>query len=126
MKIKNLLLTVLICGVMGVLFMSFNNSKPFASQYIHVNILESTIPGGGGRSKIIVTDASGATKENIDIKNYYSLLGLNFKNIMKNDGNVAKILNKYAGEGYEVVSSSSSTVGNEKLAVFVTKIIMKK
>lgn len=118
-----LLLLAIVCSIT---LMSFRASKPKAVQYMHVNVLESVISGGVGRSRIIITDANGSTREMLSIKNYYSLTGVNFKNIKKNDGSLMILLNKLATEGWQVLSTTSSTAEGDDNGIFVTKYLLKK
>ena len=121
MKTNFIRFSLLIAIVAGVLSFSFRPSAPKATQYMHINVLESVISGGTGRSRIMVTDASGNSIETINIKNYYSLTGVNFKNIKKNDKALIILLNKYAKEGWKVHSVSGNGQG-----IYVTKYLLSK
>ena len=121
MKTNFIRFSLLIAIVAGVLSFSFRPSAPKATQYMHINVLESVISGGTGRSRIMVTDASGNSVETINIKNYYSLTGVNFKNIKKNDKALIILLNKYAKEGWKVHSVSGNGQG-----IYVTKYLLSK
>jgi hypothetical protein len=94
---------------------------------MHVNVLESTIGGGVGRSRILITDASGK-RETLKIKNYYSITGVNFSNIAGNDKALVILLNKLAQEGWEVVSTTSAVAasGERGGGIFATKYLLKK
>ncbi len=121
MKTNFIRFSLLVAIVAGVLSFSFRPSAPKATQYMHINVLESVISGGTGRSRIMVTDASGNSVETINIKNYYSLTGVNFKNIKKNDKALIILLNKYAKEGWKVHSVSGNGQG-----IYVTKYLLSK
>jgi len=121
MKTNMIKLSLLVAIVAGVLSFSFRPTAPKAIQYMHITVLESVISGGTGRSRIMVTDASGNSVEMINIKNYYSLTGVNFKNIKKNDSALVILLNKYAQEGWKVKSVSGNGQG-----IYVTKYLLTK
>lgn len=126
MKTNVIKLSIVAAIFAGVLSMSFRPTAPKATQYMQVNVLESVIPGGTGRSRIIITDASGNTVETINIKNYYSLTGVNFKNIGRNDKALMILLNQYAQKGWKVHTASASTAQGRNQGIFVTKYLLSK
>jgi hypothetical protein len=90
-------------------------------EYMQINVLESVVTGGLGRSRMIITRSNGKADEPIDMDNYYSAVGINFKNIASNEEKVVVLLNLLGKEGWEVVSMSSG--GNQ---VYFTKYTLKK
>mgnify|MGYP005856355873 FL=1 len=117
-----------------ILFAGFNL---FAQQYEYaiVTTIESIVPGGMGRSRML------CVRENVDYKNFttsrtkgkdskqgdvdrseikidafdetkllnfFSLVGINFQNIASNDAVVASKLNSMAVEGWELAFVSSA------------------
>lgn len=121
------IVTLLAVVTLASVFMSFTSTKQVATQYMHINVLESTIGGGVGRSRILITDASGK-RETLKIKNYYSITGVNFSNIAGNDKALVILLNKLAQEGWEVVSTTSAVAasGERGGGIFATKYLLKK
>lgn len=121
------IVTLLAVVTLASVFMSFTSTKQVATQYMHVNVLESTIGGGVGRSRILITDPSG-NRETLKIKNYYSITGVNFSNIAGNDKALVILLNKLAQEGWEVVSTTSAVAasGERGGGIFATKYLLKK
>ena len=95
----------------------FQDSTP---KYIHINILESVMTGGTGRSRCLITFPDGKSEE-FELENYYSMVGVNFGNIKENDKKMTLRMNLLAKEGYQVVSQSSGGQG-----IYSTKIIMMK
>ena len=97
-------------------------------KYKIVTSIESIVPGGVGRSRIIengtevdytqfttvrTKDGKDKTdKDRSDVKidelkestlvNFYSLVGINFQNIASNDAMITSMLNKYSKEGWEL------------------------
>lgn len=114
-----------------------------AQTYKVVTIVESIIPAGTGRSRIIETtstaDLQGATTERTDGKksdqdevkredlkvnefketkllNFFSGVGINFQNIASNDAMIGEKINSLVAEGWSldfVVSGVESDGGNE-------------
>ncbi|MCB0409815.1 MAG: hypothetical protein KDD29_06315 [Flavobacteriales bacterium] len=113
------------------------------TQYKIITTVESIVPGGLGRSRIVeenqVMDYNQFTTERVDgkdskqgdikrgdakidnmyetkILNFYSMAGLNFQNIASNDAMISSKLNAMAQEGWElftVVSGVESDAGKE-------------
>ncbi len=106
----------------------------YAQEYKVVTTVESVVPGGAGRSRIIentqqmdsellTTSRTKGTKSNQgDVKrksakidklnetkllNFYSVLGINFQNIASNDAIMTSTINALAQEGWELVFVTS-------------------
>ena len=103
-------------------------------QYKVITVVESIVPGGLGRSRMIenqtdldidnfTTERSDGKKSNQgDIKrkdakvdqfaeskllNFYSVAGINFQNIASNDALISSKINKMSEEGWELVFVTS-------------------
>jgi hypothetical protein len=101
------------------------------SKFKIITTIESIVPGGVGRSRIIengteidynqfTTERTDGKKSNqgkikrgdakIDkfsetkILNFYSMVGINFQNIASNDAMITSVLNSMAAEGWELFS----------------------
>lgn len=99
-------------------------------QYFQFSTIESVIPGGLGRSRILTTDAGGQVIEK-DLKNFYSMVGLNFKNIANNDQAIVERINAYSADGWELVSvvtgsHAQTSEGNSSGGLFITRYMFRK
>lgn len=122
---KNIILVFIgiMIGAGMIAFTSFKektNLQEGTPKYIHINVLESVVQGGAGRSRCIITFPDGKSEE-FELDNYYSMVGVNFGNVKENDKKITLRLNLLAKEGYRVVSQSSGGAG-----IYSTKIIMMK
>jgi len=99
-----------------------------------ITVVESIVPGGLGRSRIIeekeevavdeftTTRTDGTTSEMNEVKrrdlkidnfeetkllNFYSIAGINFQNIASNDAIIAEKLNTLSAEGWELLFMTS-------------------
>lgn len=125
-------------------------------QYKIVTAIESVVPGGAGRSRIIengtevdytkfttLRSKEGKDKTSLgrsDVKvddlkettlvNFYSLLGINFQNIASNDSMITSMLNTYSKEGwdlFDIVTGVESDAGsNDGNGIFVTRFYFRK
>lgn len=103
-------------------------------QYKIVTVVESIVPGGLGRSRMVETvsevDYNAFTTERTDGKdskqkdvdrgdikisgfketkllNFFSMVGINFQNIASNDAVVVSKLNEMDAQGYELIHVAS-------------------
>lgn len=125
-------------------------------KYKIVTSIESIVPGGVGRSRIIengtevdytqfttVRTKEGkekTDKDRSDVKidnlkestlvNFYSFVGINFQNIASNDAMITSMLNKYSNEGWDlfsIVSGVESDAGKgDGDGIFITRYIFRK
>tara|TARA_B100001057_G_scaffold489368_1_gene575486 strand:- start:543 stop:998 length:456 start_codon:yes stop_codon:yes gene_type:complete len=134
MRIQSLLLTFIFCTI-----------SAFAQtiEYKVITTVESIVPGGLGRSRLVennqemdykeftTTRVDGKDRNSRDVKrkglkidnlsetkllNFYSLGGINFQNIASNDAITSSKLNQLAAEGWllaHVVSGVESDAGKE-------------
>lgn len=125
-------------------------------KYKIVTSIESVVPGGLGRSRIIengtevdytqfttIRTKEGkekTDKDRSDVKidnlkestlvNFYSFVGINFQNIASNDAMITSMLNKFSGEGWDlfnIVSGVESDAGKgDGDGIFITRYIFRK
>jgi hypothetical protein len=107
--------------------------KPAGEQYMMVTSIESIIPGGFGRSRMFVTDASGNMTEETKMKNFYSVVGINMGNMNQNDAAIVKKINQLSGEGWElydvstgVQSPSKNADGANGEGIYMTRYLFRK
>lgn len=129
----------------------------YAQSYKIVTVVESIVPMGIGRSRIIETkenlDASSFTTERSegndskqnevsrkDLKamefeetkllNFFSGVGINFRNIASNDALIASKINQLMSEGYNlqyVTSGVESNAGEQDgQGIFITRLFFFK
>lgn len=111
---------------------SFKAPAPQAPtyEYFQFSTIESVIPGGLGRSRILTTDDGGQLLEK-DLKNFYSMVGLNFKNIAKNDNSIVERINDYSDQGWELTSvvtgsHAQTSEGSSSGGLFITRYLFRR
>lgn len=109
-------------------------SSPTPVEYKVITIVESIVPGGAGRSRIIEngteldvnnfttsrTDGKKSKQKNIErtnakidnfkeskLLNFYSMVGINFQNIASNDALITSKMNTLSKEGWELAFVTS-------------------
>lgn len=99
-------------------------------EYFQFSTIESVIPGGLGRSRILTTDHEGQMLEK-ELKNFYSMVGLNFKNIANNDQSIVSRINDYSSQGWELMSvvtgsHAQTSDGSSSGGLFITRYLFRK
>ncbi len=95
-------------------------------EYLQISVIESVVPGGLGRSRLITTDSKGQMMEQ-KLENFYSMVGINFKNIRNNDIVIMEKINELAAEGWELFSVNSGVESSEgKTGIFITRYIFRR
>ena len=134
---------------------SDSNTTP-VFEFKIVTSVESIVPGGIGRSRIIENGTEvdyteftttrskegkdKTSKNRSDVKiddlsettlvNFYSMAGINFQNIASNDAMMTSLLNTYSKEGWELIHVASgveSDAGKDDgTGIFITRYYFKK
>lgn len=96
-------------------------------EYKQITSIESVVPGGLGRSRIITTDETGSKVEEIKLENFYSMVGINFGNIMHNDIVITQKISQLSNEGWELEEVTTGVEsGADKTGLFITRYLFKK
>ena len=102
--------------------------KPAQSktQYCQITTIESVVPGGLGRSRMVTTDPDGNYKE-IDMENFFSFVGINFGNVRKNDKMITDKINEMENQGWALADINSGVYSADKsTGIFITRYLFKK
>lgn len=144
-------------GAAAIVLMAASTMQPAAPSYKVITVIESVVPAGIGRSRIIengsdlnVTDfttertdgkksSMGEVKRKdakVDvfsetkILNFYSAVGINFRNIASNDALISSKLNKMVSEGWELEHAFSGVEADagksDGVGIYITRFIFKK
>jgi hypothetical protein len=127
---KKLSNTVLISGAAILMMASiFAFSAPAPSyEYQTFTTIESIVPGGLGRSRMLLDNGSGSLDEQ-KIKNLYSVVGIKMENIFNNDLSVTEKLNDLSEDGWELAFTNtgvqSPTDGGSN-GIYCTRYILRR
>lgn len=132
MKTNQLFIGLLIIALVASLIMGFksNSEHEVKEEYLwqQMTAVESVIPGGVGRSRLITQDSEGNLEE-VKMENFFSIGGINFGNVRTNDQLLTDYVAKYAAEGwelYDVTSGVYSGSGKSAQGIFVTRYLFRK
>lgn len=98
----------------------------FAQEYMQITTIESVVPGGLGRSKMITTKPNGEIEE-INLENFFSMVGINFANVRNNDKVITQKITELTKDGWKLEHVTSGVYGVEKsTGIFITRYLFKK
>jgi hypothetical protein len=108
----------------ALLFIS--TSWAYAQEYMQITTIESVVPGGLGRSRMITQDASGRMEE-VKMENFFSLVGINFENVRSNDRMITAKLTDMERQGWKLQHITTGVYGVEtSTGIFITRYLFKK
>jgi len=95
-------------------------------EWQQITVIESVVPGGLGRSRMISTNESGKMEEE-KLQNFFSITGINFGNINENDLKITDKVSKLTARGWELYNVTSGVYGVEgKTGIFITRYMFRK
>lgn len=103
------------------------NSAPVQYEYQTMTVIESIIPAGLGRSRIMIDQ--GGTMEELKINNLYSAVGIKLENIYDNDLMVTAKLNEFSQQGWEVAfvnTGVQSPTDGGKSGIYCTRYLLRR
>ncbi len=123
-KIAIALLLISIVGFYGFT----QDEGSVKTKWLQITAVESVVPGGMGRSRMISIDEKGKMEET-KMKNFFSLAGINFSNIRENDLSMTTKIQELTAEGWELYDVTSGVFsGNESNSngIFITRYLFRK
>jgi hypothetical protein len=95
-------------------------------EFFQMTTIESVVPGGLGRSRLIMTDPKGAMLE-LKMENFFSMVGINFENIRTNDKMIGEKISELANQGWELQHVHGGSYGQgESTGIFITRYIFRR
>jgi hypothetical protein len=112
----------------GIVFSSFTKKEQNQYEYQQITTIESVVPMGLGRSRMISTSPTG-TMEETKMENFFSAAGINFGNIRSNDKATTDKISQLVNAGWELEEVTAGVYsGNENNSngIFITRYLFKK
>ncbi len=107
---------------------AFRTATPHATQFMQFTTIESIVPGGLGRSRLIITKPDG-TQTLEEMENFYSITGINFGNIQKNEAQILTKIAALEAEGWQidrVTTGVQSPTEKQTGGIYMTRYLLKK
>jgi hypothetical protein len=126
---KNITNSLFVFGAAVLLISSivaFSSPAP-SYEYTTFTTIESIIPGGMGRSRMLLDDGSGSLDEQ-KIKNLYSVMGIKMENIFQNDQSVTDKINDLSESGWELafVNTGVQSPNDGANGIYCTRYILRR
>ncbi len=127
---KKFLLAAGLSAVCSLSAVAQSQSAGTKWEYKQISTIESVVPGGLGRSRLLTTEDNGQNLEK-ELKNFYSMVGINFENISNNDRVIVARLNEMAQDDWELfqVTSGSNmqlSQGSTSGGIFLTRYLFRR
>jgi hypothetical protein len=124
---KNQILVLSLSIAIIVSLFAFNTPAP-SYEYMAFTTIESIVPGGMGRSRLLMDGGNGKLDEQ-KIKNLYSMVGIKMENIFQNDQDVVAKLNDLSTEGWELAFANTgvqSPTDGGTSGIYCTRYILRR
>jgi len=124
---KNQIFVLGLSMAMIVSIFAFNTPSP-SYEYTSFTTVESIVPGGVGRSRMLIDGGDGSLDEQ-KMKNLYSMMGIKMENIFENDQDVVSKLNDLSNEGWELAFSNTgvqSPTDGGSSGIYCTRYILRR
>jgi hypothetical protein len=125
---KKIIVLLILAGALTINLHAQDAKQETSRQFMQINVTESVVAGGFGRSKMIITNPDGSQKE-ADLENLFSLTGINFKNIKTNEDKIVKTLKTFTDDGWKLDHVTSLTLSqndNGAGGIFMTRYLLSK
>jgi hypothetical protein len=100
-------------------------------QFLQMTTIESVVPGGLGRSRVLFTPEWKGTKETT-MENLFSLTGINLGNVRSNEEAIVRYLGELSADGWELYQTTpltqvlNGTGGQSSQGIFMTRYLFRK
>ena len=97
-----------------------------AQEFMQITTIESVVPAGLGRSRMITQGPDGKMEE-VKMENFFSLTGINFENVRSNDRMITAKLTDLEKQGWKLEHITTGVYGVEtSTGIFITRYLFKK
>jgi hypothetical protein len=101
-------------------------ATPVLYEFSQVTTIESVVPGGLGRSRMITSGKDGAMEE-VKLENFFSFVGINFENVRNNDKTITDKITRMYEEGWELINTASGVYSADKsTGIFITRYLFRR
>ena len=101
-------------------------SSEASVEFMQITAVESVVPGGMGRSKMITVTDKGAMGE-VKLENFFSMVGINFENIRMNDNMITNKIADLTNEGWTLKFVNTGVYGADKsTGIYITRYIFSR
>ncbi len=120
-------ITILCVSVAMIVSIFAFNTPSSSFEYMAFTTVESIVPGGAGRSRMLI-DAGDGNLDEQKMRNLYSVVGIKMENIFENDQNVVSTLNELSNEGWELAFTNTGVQSPDegRNGIYCTRYILRR
>lgn len=110
-------------AISALLFSVFAFTRPVEGEkeFLQVTAVESVVPGGLGRSRMVTITEDGKMDE-VKLENFFSMVGINFGNIRQNDIMITDKIADLNRKGWNLDFVSTGVYSADKsTGIFITR-----
>ena len=124
-KLNYLFASISVIAVICSIY-AFNKPVSAGTEFLQVTAVESVVPGGLGRSRLI-TIGEGGKMDEVKLENFFSMVGINFENIRLNDKMITDKISYLTSQGWELKFVSTGVYAADKsTGIFITRYTFAK
>ena len=117
-------------SAIAIVFAVYAFKKPAPSagttEFMQITAVESVVPGGLGRSKMITVTDKGEMGE-VKLENFFSMVGINFENIRANDKSITQQISMLTNDGWQLKFVNTGVYGADKsTGIYITRYIFSR
>jgi hypothetical protein len=129
MKTPLLLITALIAGFFLTILLGHTGMEQRERpdyEFQQFTTIESVVPGGTGRSRLLFTDPNNNRREET-MNNFFSLVGINFGNIHENEEIITAKITELSNDGWDIVSVTPGVYASDSgTGIFITRYLFQR
>ena len=96
------------------------------TEFMQITAVESVVPGGLGRSRMIAIGEGGKMDE-VKLENFFSMVGINFENIRLNDKMITDKISDLTNEGWDLKFVNTGVYSADKsTGIYITRYIFSR
>ncbi len=97
-----------------------------AQEFLQITTVESVVPAGLGRSRMITKKPDGSINE-IKMENFFSLTGINFHNVRLNDKLITDQITRLTRDGWELMFVTPGVYAADRsTGIFITRYLFRR
>jgi hypothetical protein len=125
-KLNYITLAISLFAVCFSIYAFKKSTSGSTTEFMQITAVESVVPGGLGRSKMITVSDKGTMSE-MKLENFFSMVGINFENIRMNDNLITNKITDLTNEGWSLKFVNTGVYGADKsTGIYITRYIFSR
>ncbi|GAB4397337.1 MAG: hypothetical protein OHK0053_13530 [Microscillaceae bacterium] len=123
---KYVFVLLLLAGSSTLMAQELPSVSPRSYEFYQVTTIESVVPAGLGRSRMLIRDENGRQEE-LKMENFFSAVGINFGNIMSNEAAIGIKIQQLSDQGWELYDTVGGVYSaDQSTGIFITRYLFRR